>query len=1027
MAGEPQLNGRIATVIRESIDRNQWTIVEESQLNTVGRKQPDILIMRSHPEPPIVIENEYTQAEVEKDCRNKLGQKLIPELGGNTISTVIGVLTPKPLQNAQNGDVAVDMLRNGAPLQYAAYMGTPEEYTRFPKTGYIEGTVRNLVEFIRPATEPVDIIERAADTLSDGTSVAAKAIIDAAKTDKSIGINIAEKLRQPWPTQLGRNQNQESLNEQARLQTANMAATIIINALAYQQNLDGHQGIKGLSKVRAETAGNRLTKFAVINEFDHILSINFWPIFHVAKELLMEIPAPAASPMLEAMAKTADGIIDAIRHNDIAGTLFQKLIADRKTLKTYYTSPAATTLIAHLAIPDNLDWADPETLKSYTIADYACGSGGIMLAAYQRARELHRLHGGNPDSLHAHMMAESLTACDIMPAGVHLTASLLSSVAPTTPYIGTRCVLFPFGGQRKTDKKGNLLKDKDGNPIKETDGKGNPIVQVGSLKLLDLAQTRFQAVLPPDEQTALDAKGTRNNIEVDIAPLSQSLVAMNPPFTKPTKHAPRNSDNIDPKNPAFAAFDTTDAEQEAMKNLIDKLGKNTISDGNAGLGTHFTAIANNMVKSDGHIALILPTAAMLGGSYDPKKGKRGQTYSWQKLRNLVCDNYNQITVVSIAQPREKDSAFSADSDFADCMVVARRNAPGKLSDQTAHFVNLNAVPESKLAAQETARAIRDAIRRTTKTGSWNNINIGDDRIGFVSKEIVQRNRRWTTVRMANPTLIERLRELTTGTMRLPQGAGGVNIEMTTVGKIAKVGLVHRDITGRPNSPFRKIDGYRSDDEYPMLWNHYPLSKKQQAGKDPQKTLLVRPDSHGEVRGNRHEKAENMWLANATHLHINYKFRFNANSITAAYTSQKSLGGAMWPTLKMQTADMEKALCVWLNSTLGIALYWLESDRGQDGRGGTTITAIPVIPVLDVPKLDDAQIAAAAKIFDDLHLQELLPANEAWRDSVRQELDRRLFTEVLSLNESHVERLDILRRQWCKEPTVTSAKGTGPPN
>ena len=192
---------------------------------------------------------------------------------------------------------AEDMLRNGAPLKYAAYMGTPEEYTRFPKSGFIEGTVRNLVEFIRPATEPVDMIERAADTLSDGASRASKAIIDTARANANIGVSIAEKLRQPWPTQMAHDAKQEAANEQARLQTANMAATIIINALAYQQNLDGHQGIKGLSKVRDETTGNRLTKFAVIAEFDHILSINFWPIFHIAKDLLMEIPTPAASAM----------------------------------------------------------------------------------------------------------------------------------------------------------------------------------------------------------------------------------------------------------------------------------------------------------------------------------------------------------------------------------------------------------------------------------------------------------------------------------------------------------------------------------------------------------------------------------------------------------------------------------------------------------------------------------------------------------------------------------------------------------
>ena len=111
-----------------------------------------------------------------------------------------------------------------------------------------------------------------------------------------------------------------------------MATTMIINALAYQQNLDGSVGIKGLAQIRNETAGRKLTKDAVIKGFDEILDVNFWPIFHVAKELLLQIPAGTASGMLEQMASAADGIIEATRHNDIAGTVFQRLIADRKTL-----------------------------------------------------------------------------------------------------------------------------------------------------------------------------------------------------------------------------------------------------------------------------------------------------------------------------------------------------------------------------------------------------------------------------------------------------------------------------------------------------------------------------------------------------------------------------------------------------------------------------------------------------------------------------------------------------------------------
>ena len=121
------------------------------------------------------------------------------------------------------------------------------------------------------------------------------------------------------------------------------------------------------------------------------------------------------------------------------------------------------------------------------------------------------------------------------------------------------------------------------------------------------------------------------------------------------------------------------------------------------------------------------------------------------------------------------------------------------------------------------------------------------------------------------------------------------------------------------------------------------------------------------------------------------------------------------------------MCVWLNSTLGLVSYWMVSNRTQNGRGRTTVTAIPDIPVLDVTKLNGTQLDAAVSIFDDLQEQTMLPTNEAWRDAVRQELDRRLFKEVLGLDDKAVEQLGILRRQWCSEPTVTSTKKTGPPD
>ena len=171
---EDQLNGRIVTIIRECTAGTGWTITEETEgtLASSGRR-PDILITRRHPEPPIVLENEYHIGNILDDCLRKLGQTLKPELGGQTVATVVGIYSPNLLQNAANGDDSEALLRDGAKLWYAVYTGTLDDCRRFPETGFITGTVRNLVEFIRPAAEPDDLIRQASETLATGAAIAA--------------------------------------------------------------------------------------------------------------------------------------------------------------------------------------------------------------------------------------------------------------------------------------------------------------------------------------------------------------------------------------------------------------------------------------------------------------------------------------------------------------------------------------------------------------------------------------------------------------------------------------------------------------------------------------------------------------------------------------------------------------------------------------------------------------------------------------------------------------------------------------
>ena len=1016
MLEEPQLNGRVASVINKITNSAGWQAREELRGALRGPKtKPDVLITRADG-PPIVLETEYPPAStVADDCMKSIGRELDPAVAGATgrVSTVIAIRATEELHQCDTGDDAQRMLEDGHEIEYAVYQGNAQQQTRFPNAGFIKGNVRDLVDFIRPASEPQETIDRATEVFENGVADAA-ILIQGCARNTGIGEAIGTELRQQWPAYPARppdlksEMEQEKADQNAREQTAKMTAAMLINALAFQQNLAGFSAevevdgrretrtIKSLGQVR-EAAGG-LHPDNVIAEWDNILSINYWPIFHIARKLLLLIPPTIAVRLLESMVRTANGIQEAIKQNDVAGTVFQRLIADRQTLATYYTRPESTTLAAFLAVPEDLNWSDPETLKNYRIADYACGSGGLVLAAYRRARELHRNHGGDPDTVHAYMMENSLTACDIMPAAVHLTSSLLSSVAPRERYTGTRCVLYPYGGTGEFEKK------------KKSQKEPRPIVDIGSLELLDLNITRHNAVMPLNEQMALGATQERRAIEVDMPPLSQSLVIMNPPFTTPTNHA---ADHATPGNPAFAAFNTTQAEQRAMSDKVKKLSIGTISDGNAGLGTQFTAIANNMVKPGGNITLILPLSAMLGGSDSPS------ARSWLKLRGLLADKFNDIVVVSIAQNKDIDSSFSADTDMAEVIVVARSLRDGERPKRLAYFVNLSERPADKLAAQETAKAIRKTMARLARPGTHSDAAIGGDSIASVRLEKVSTSEKWTTVRIANTALVQVAEELARGKLLLPRRRDPVSIPMTRMVKIGRVGPLHRDIASGPREPdrgpFTKHDGADSGSEWPFLWNRD--SKNQQG-------MAVSPDSHGIEKPGEEDAAQTIWQR-ASHLHISNECRFNSSPTCAVYTEQKSAGGRAWPNFRMQTPEMEKATCVWLNGTLGLITYWINSNRSQSGRGGTTVRAIPNISGLDVTKLDAERLQAAVQIYDDLCREPMLPANEAWRDPVRQELDRRLLTEVLGLDGEAVEQLATLRNQWCREPTVTGTKRTGP--
>ena len=72
---------------------------------------------------------------------------------------------------------------------------------------------------------------------------------------------------------------------------------------------------------------------------ERILDVNYWPVFSIASELLTWIPERIANPVLAFVNDVASDLVDfgAVTFHDLAGRMFQTLIADRKFLATFYT------------------------------------------------------------------------------------------------------------------------------------------------------------------------------------------------------------------------------------------------------------------------------------------------------------------------------------------------------------------------------------------------------------------------------------------------------------------------------------------------------------------------------------------------------------------------------------------------------------------------------------------------------------------------------------------------------------------
>ena len=983
---EHTINDALAELLRGT--RWAWrgeTVVlsETTQLFAEsGGLRPDILVNEPHTA-PVVIETEVLPAaNVEAEAIARLDEKLSGS--GRPILSAIAIRLPTRFRDAQ-GHTLKKIIESANDLDFAYYTGkNSENYTRHPKNGWFTGGVHGLSLLVQSATLPPLLIDRAANILELGVSEAAGLLDDIAKIRPGTIKRIAETLHQ-----------------QDSPQTRRMAAAVMANAFMFHEALAGSPGelehIRSLDDLRSGLYG--LRKSEITAEWRKILRVNYWSIFDIATRLLSIIPTQSSKELIGRLSLTAEALLEnnLMRSHDLTGTVFQRLISDRKFLAAYYTRPASAALLVGLAVNSysllgDGGWSDPEQVKALRIADFSCGTGTLLSTAYQRISQLHELHGGDSASLHPDMMASVLLGCDILPAAAHLTASMLSSAHPTVKYAGSRVFTLPYGLQE------------------------DETIALGSIDLL-----RDMALLQGLEITAKSIEGA-GEAELNAwryAPhVSFDLVIMNPPFTRATNHERRIPDT---PNPNFAAFGASAAEQKTMAEEAKKLTSGTIAHGNAGEASVFLALADRKLAKDGMLAMVMPVTLLTGSS-------------WEKCRVRLAEAYENLILISIAGSGGKSLSFSADTGMGECLVIGKRN--GKRQSR-ATFVVLNEAPDNAIYSMKVAEQIRQLIRDKALMrledgpSGGNSIYYGKEIVAQAIDAPLPSSGSWKLARIADFSLAQSAYQLSNRKkIWLPtqQSSDSMEIRMKTVADIGETGPYHLDVSkrysdGTIRGPF-EITTLQENvfPTYPILWAHDAKRER---------TMQFEADREGipfltnsELERNVVEKKVANVFQTASHCHSNLDFRFNSQSTAMQFTERKTIGGTAWISIQLPTAEHEKALVLWGNTLLALLMFWWHSSKQQPGRGRLAKTTLDTLPILDVTALDADQLQRAAQIFDDTCQLPLKPVHELDIDENRKLLDRRFYGEVLGLPDSVLADggpLDILRKKLCREPSIRGSK------
>ena len=429
---------------------------------------------------------------------------------------------------------------------------------------------------------------------------------------------------------------------------------------------------------------------AFLDAWNLFLASDYTPIFRTARAALNACPPrPELSEALRITAEAALKVVQNIaglRH-DLLGRIFHTVLDTARNDGSFYTTTAAATILATLAITDEMcDWSDPNAVAKLRITDPACGTGTLLMASAERIRELmpQEMNGELDRKVAKSLIEEVLTGFDVNLTATHMAATTLGLLSPTTQFQHMK-IGQTFLGVDKEDGKAYL----------------------GSLEFLDV-QPKLMP-WPNGNGRAQQVESGEEFATVDPS----DVVIMNPPFTQ-----------HDLRHQQFDAS-VKDALKAREKRLLGNTPVNLTSNSNS-----FVVLAEYLNKPDqGTFAAILPLATATHGTA-------------LDMRKFLARSYH---VEFIVVPHDPDRIFFSENTTISEMLIVCRRWPDRESEKPpTRFVNLARNPSAPSDAIAIAWSIKDdkiQSRGYGTSASWSSERVGSgdwSAVQFLSPFLVDR-------------------------------------------------------------------------------------------------------------------------------------------------------------------------------------------------------------------------------------------------------------------------------------------------